>query len=69
MAFISEDDLREAKIKDLKRLATWLCVTPQPSKNVKEELNLLIFGILRAIKLLNKSPKGTIPSEIKKVKK
>ena len=65
MALLSEEDLREARPEYLMRWAKWLGVKSKPGKSSKEELSFLIYGILRAIKKLNKLPKGTIPSDIK----
>lgn len=65
MAFLSEEDLREARPEYLDRWARWLGITTKPGRNSKEELSFLIFGILRAVKKLNKLPKGTIPSDVK----
>ncbi len=65
MAFLSEEDLRNARIEYLERWAKWLGVTTRPGRNSKEKLSFLIFGILRAVKKLDKLPKGTIPSDVK----
>lgn len=63
---LQEDDLRLAKFEDLSRLANWLGVTKKKSKNPKEDFSFLIYGILRAMKKLEKLPKGIVPSDIKR---
>lgn len=66
MAFLSEDDLRQSNPQYLERWANWLGIVKRPGKNAKEEFSNLVFGILRAVRKLEKLPRGTIPSEIKK---
>lgn len=66
MAFLSEDDLRQAKPQDLERWADWLGVIRRPGKNAKEEFSNLLFGILREVRKLERLPRGTIPSDIKR---
>lgn len=63
--FLSEDDLRQANLQDLKRWANWLGVIKRCAKNPKEEFSILIFGILRAVRRLERLPRGTIPSDVK----
>lgn len=65
MAFLSEDNLRQARPQDLERWAKWLGITRKLGRNEKEDLSKLIFGIFRAVKQLGKLPKGTIPSDVK----
>lgn len=59
----SEKHLRHTSPENLKRWAKWLGVIPKPGKNDKESLTFLIYGILRALKHLERLPKGTVPSE------
>lgn len=61
----SEDELRKAKPEALERWARWLGVKKKSGRNANEELSFLIYGILRAVKRLEKLPRGTIPSDVK----
>lgn len=60
----SEQTLRKAKPEALRRWAKWLGVKTRWTNSPKEELTLLIHGILRAVKKLERYPKGTIPKDI-----
>lgn len=61
---IQEKHLRRSRLENLQRWAKWLGVEPRIGKNDKESLTFLIYGILRAVKHLERLPKGTIPSDL-----